>query len=175
MFRRWRYEWEAGIRAGGRRRSEGLRLDGDTSAWPTDSRDCDCARNLEASGKKHLSQSRELMSYETTEDHLPWRASDKGIWDLHSENMVIYGTRELLLCQTASPGALRCLGAECSLVVLESGCRSVGEKMRRCSCWLLLGGSGEIDRGNFPFMQNIGRRKWYNKLCDNVCKRKRSS
>ena len=67
MFRRWRYEWEAGIRAGGRRRSEGLRLDGDTSAWPTDSRDCDCARNLEASGKKHLSQSRELMSYETTE------------------------------------------------------------------------------------------------------------
>jgi hypothetical protein len=116
LFRRWRYEWEAGIRAGGRRRSEGLRLDGDTSAWPTDSRDCDCARNLEA----------------------------------YSENMVIYGARELLVCQTASPGALRCLGVECSLVVLESGCRLVGEKMRRCSCWLLLGGSGEIDRG-IPF------------------------
>ena len=73
------------------------------------------------------------------------------------------------------PGGPQVLGAECSLVVLESGCRSVGEKMRRCRCWLFLGGSGEIDRGSFPFMQNIGRRKWYNKSCDNVYKRKRSS
>ena len=101
------------------------------SAWPTDSRDCDCAKNLEASGKKASQLVTRVDGLRDNGDHLPRRASDKGIWGLHSENMVVYGARELLVCQTASPGALRCLGVERSLVVLESGCRSVGEKMRR--------------------------------------------